>query len=213
MEKLNNTTHPKVYLNFDEVTKPFLETEFILEKVMCDYNLRISEGRPANKLASLFYWIDAKIKYAKDDVEFRQHNKFTRTAKQIWESGLTTGCTDYAILFATFAKQIGVPTTILHTAELDWINTLQSGGDFRNHAGHNFNECFYDNKWILIDPTHCKIVENYNPDNIVLDYTVAEKTQFVAFERTLGFELSNIKQYNKNMDITCYKLNVKGLKK
>ena len=212
MEKLNNTTHPKAYLNFNEVTKPFLETEFVIKKVMCDYNARISQGKPANKLESLFYWIDAKVKYCKDDLEFKKANKFARTAKQIWESGLTTGCTDYAILFATFAKQLGIPTTILHTAELDWINALQTCGDFKMHNGHNFNECFYDNKWVLVDPTYCKLVEKYNPDNIELSYNVGGKNKFVAFNRTSNFEPTNIKEYNKQMDITCYKLELSAIK-
>ncbi|MBR2468329.1 MAG: transglutaminase domain-containing protein [Clostridia bacterium] len=194
-----------LYLNFDEVTAPFLETDYVLEKVMYDFEAKQKAKIPNTKLHSLFNWIDAKMKYEREE-KFNSENKFARTAKQIWESGKTTGCTDYAILFMTFAKQLGIPTTMLHTASRSWVANLQETKKPTSNQGHNFNECFYDNKWVLVDPTCRKVIEKYNPNQILLSYEVGGENTFVAFDRTVSFERTNIKQYNKNMDITCYKL-------
>lgn len=200
----------ELYLTFDEVTKPFLDTDFVLEKVMFDFEAKQKAKIPNTKLHSLFNWINTKVKY-EPEKEFNTTFKFARTAKQIWESGKTTGCTDYAILFATFAKQLGIPTTILHTASRDWVSNLQATKTPARNSGHNFNECFYDNKWVLVDATSRKVIEKYTPDKIVLSYTVGGENNFVAFDRTNSFKLTNTKEYNKNMDITCYKLKLKPL--
>ena len=126
-----------LYLDFDEVTAPFLETEYVLEKVMYDFEAKKKAKIPNTKLHSLFNWIDAKMKYEREE-KFNSENKFARTAKQIWESGKTTGCTDYAILFMTFAKQLGIPTTMLHTASRSWVANLQETKKPSSNQGHNF---------------------------------------------------------------------------
>ena len=108
-----------------------------------------------------------------------------RTAQEIWESKKASGCTDYAILYATFARTLGVPTTLLHTAEYDWLQKLKNGEDSTMHFGHSFCECYFGDKWVLVDPT-CKHIErNYNPKKLELSYKVGGKSVFIPYFRGL----------------------------
>ena len=40
------------------------------------------------------------------------------------------------------------------------------------HYGHTFCECFYEGKWVLVDPTCNKIMKGYNLNKIKLNYEV-----------------------------------------
>ena len=50
MEKLNKTTDITKYLQFGNLTQPFLADKYILDKVMSDYNAKIKLNPQANKL-------------------------------------------------------------------------------------------------------------------------------------------------------------------
>lgn len=108
------------FLTSGVLTYPFVSNEYVLEKVLCDYNAKLAKGIKTTKIESLFNWINKSVKFG--DNEFNNKFRFQRTAEEIWNSKIMTGCTDYATVFATFARQIGIPTTILHTAEkVGWI--------------------------------------------------------------------------------------------
>lgn len=206
MKKLNKTTDTIKYLQFGNLTQPFLVDDFVLDKVMRDYNAKLQLNKQANKLESLYLWINKNVKYSKDP-EFRNKYKFQRTAKEIWESKLATGCTDYCILFATFARQIKIPTTFLHTAEKNWVNRLKNNENFQRHYGHGFCECFYDCKWILVDPTCKKCQTNYDTTLIHLDYNVGDNNEFIPYLRDLDLNTKQtIKEYHKTMENFCLKL-------
>lgn len=191
------------YLCFGKLTKPFLSDDFVKEKVMLDYNNKTKQGIRASVVESLYLWINHNIKISKDK-EFKAKWKFNRTAEQIWNSGFATGCTDYAILFATFARQIKIPTTFLHTAEYNWTQRLIFDEDCKIHYGHSFCECFVGNQWILVDPTCCKVQTNYSTSKIELNYCVAGNNVFVPYFRGLDLgQKQNIKQHNKIMDKLC----------
>lgn len=206
MEKLNHTTDLNKYLQFGNLTQPFLEDDFVLSKVLADYNAKLELNQNANKLESLYLWIDHNLKYSKDS-EFRKKHKFQRTAKEIWESGLTTGCTDYCLVFSTLARQIGIPSTFLHTAEKNWVNKLKNKQDFNVHYGHSFCECFYEDRWILVDPTCKEIQEEYDPNLIKLNYSVGGNFEFLPYFRDLDLkEKQTMSQQHKIMDESCYNL-------
>lgn len=189
------------------LTQPFLNDKIIEEKVLFDYNQKIKNNPKYTKLESLFYWINHKVKYS-EDKEFRSANKFQRTAKEIWESGYATGCTDYAILFCTFARQLNIPTTFLQTAEYNWLNKLKSGESLNVNYGHAFCECFYNDEWILVDPTSRKIQFNYSCKKIELNYNVGGNNIFIPYYRGLDFgKIQSIKEHNDNMNNVCSSLN------
>lgn len=125
MKSLNKTDDVEKYKNFGILTQPFLDKNYIYDKVITDLEHNQKDLKSGYFLASLFMWIKKEVKYSHE--EQIQNLKFTRTAKEIWESKKASGCTDYAILYATFARTLGIPTTILHTAEYDWLQRLKNG--------------------------------------------------------------------------------------
>lgn len=203
MEKLNITTDLDFYLKSGPFTKPFLDPDYVKKRVMVDYNHRKDNGKNANKLASLFCWIKHEMKSSKDQ-DFIDKNKFRRTAQEIWEIGLCTGCTDWAILFATFARQLGYPTTFLTTAQDLWLKQLKNNESFNCHTGHSFCESFYNGKWVLVDPTFMKIEEDYNPEKLELSYDVGDSNVFIPYFRGLDLGVKqSVREHNKNMDKLC----------
>lgn len=206
MKKLNKTTDIQKYLQSGNLTQQFLDDDFVLDKVMCDYNARLKSKGQANKLESLILWICKQVEYSKDEA-FRKKYKFQRTAEEIWNSGFTTGCTDYCILFATFARQICIPTTCLHTAEKTWLSKLKNNEDFKGNLGHGFCECFYDGEWLLVDPTCKRISRNYNVKCLNLNYKVGDSHQFIPYYRGLDLEIKQtISEHNKVMNDLCLNL-------
>lgn len=128
------------YLSSGNLTEPFLDNDFVLERVLCDYNSKREKGVDITKIDSLLSWIHTKTKFGDD--EYIENHKFQHTAKELWQSQKMTGCTDYALLFATFARQIGIPTTILHTAQDDWFLKFRQNGEAKHHMGHFFVNAF-----------------------------------------------------------------------
>ena len=198
----------KTYLQNGFLTKPFLDDEYVLKKVNLDYNSKVEKNPNYTKIESLYLWINHVIKFSGDE-NFVEKSKFQRTAQEIWESGLAVGCSDYAILFATFARQLGWPTTILATAEIEWFKKLQSGKNM-HHSGHYFCECYFNGRWLLVDPTCRRIEKLYSTEVINLSYTIHNSNQFIPYLRCrdLG-KKQTINQHNLEMDVLCQKINIK----
>lgn len=206
MQKLTMSNCEKFLKNGD-LTKPFLDDDYVNEKVMTDFNAKKKVNKNYTKIESLYHWINHNVKYAKGENDFIARNKFQRNAKEIWESKKATGCTDYALVFSTFARQIGIATTLLHTAEYNWCLRLKNGGDYKVHYGHSFCECFYQGKWILVDPTCRKIEFEYNPEKIELTYTVGENSIFIPYFRGLDLgSRQSVKEHNDLMEKCCLSL-------
>lgn len=205
MRSLNDTTDVEYYTKSGNLTKPFLDDEYVLEKVMCDFQSKLKERGRANELESLFSWINHNVKFCHDE-EFVKANKFQRTAKEVWESKKSTGCTDYAILFATFARQIGIPTTFLTTVSDTTVQAI-CDKNIQFHKGHAFCECHHNGKWVLVDPTFMKIEEDYNPERLQLSYKVSETNIYIPYFRDRDLhDRQTIRQFNHNMDKSVEKL-------
>lgn len=206
MKKLNKTTDVQKYLEFGSLTQPFLDGDYVSDKVMRDYCAKLKLNGHASKLESLYQWISHNVEYSKDQ-DFRVKYKFQRTAEEIWQSKAMTGCTDYCILFATFARQMGIPTTFLHAAEKNWLLRLKDNKDFNIHYGHAFCECFYNGEWVLVDPTCKKYTINYDIDFLKLTYSIGGSNEFIPYLRELDLNVKqSIKEHNKTMDEICLKL-------
>ncbi len=202
MEKLNSVNDLEIYLQFGDFITPFLDADYIREKVMIDYNNKIARGINVTVIDCLMCWIDHVIKYS-EDPKFRHENKFNRSVKEIWESKLTTGCTDYAMVFACFARQLGYPTTILHTADYNWLELFLNKKEFKVYCGHTFCECFVDNKWVLVDPTNRKVVDNYNVNKLELDYSIHDSKVYYPYLRSVTMQKEGTKKHNEQMEKYC----------
>lgn len=181
MEKLNTTSDVKKYLASGEMTKPFLRDIVVFRKIQSDQKVNSAHR---TELESLIGYIDNHLKYAENQ-KIRDENKFRRTAKEIWKSKFTTGCADYALVFATMARQIGIPTSILETADKHFLDEFSLNNNIKNYKGHFFCECFYNEEWVLVDPTFNKIIRNYDVNNIILPYHNGER--FKAYLREVDF--------------------------
>lgn len=198
----------KEYLLNGKLTQTFLSTEYVLDKVMLDYNAKIKMNSNYTKMESLYNWISKCMNKEVSEVE-KSKVKFQRTAQEIWESGFCSGCTDYALLFATFARQIGIPTTFLHTAQKQWLKSLKNGNKEIINRGHSFCECFYNGKWILVDPTCKKIEKEYDVKNLVLSYKVGESNEFIPYFRGLDLgKKQTIIEHNREMDNVCLNIEI-----
>lgn len=201
MESLSNKDI-KTYLEEGFLTKPFLDEQYIQRKVDLDFDAKINSNSNYTKIESLQNWINHVVKFSKDE-DFVRNNKFQRNAQEIWESGVAVGCSDYAILFATFARQLGWATTILATAEINWFKDLHSGIT-SHHSGHYFCECFYNNNWVLVDPACKKIEKEYSLNILNLSYDIHNSNQYVPYLRCLDLgKRQTIKQHNIEMDSMC----------
>ncbi len=207
MEPLNKLDDVEKYKNYGILTQPFLNKDYIYNKVITDLKHKQKDINSVYFLASLFLWIKNKVKYSRE--EEIQKLKFMRTAKEIWESKKASGCTDYAILYATFARTLGIPTTVLHTAEYEWLQRLKNGGDSWMHYGHTFCECFFGGNWVLVDPTSEYIAREYNSEKLELPYKVGGKSVFIPYFRGLDLgEKQNVEAHNKKMDDLCNALEI-----
>lgn len=210
MEKLNGNNDLKTYLQSGVLTQPFLDAEYVKGRIDYDMSQKQSKGREISQLASLMGWIRSRVQYARGEKEFIAKNQFQRSAKEIWESGKTVGCTDYALLFAVFARQLGVPTTYLHTASIKWVKDFQENGEIDTCRGHSFCECFYNGEWILVDPTAGKVVGKYDVKKITTPYLIGGDNEFLPYYRGLDLgERQSIRQHNDKMKniFKCTKAN------
>lgn len=194
----------ETYLTNGFLTQPLMDMDFILSKVNKDKKTH----QNANIIESIMRWISHEVPFT-DNKELKNKYKFRRNAKEILESGFCTGCTDRAILFATIARQLDIPTTLLHTAEKSWIEKCKNGEKPTIYQGHSFCECFFENKWILVDPSSNKIEYNYDCNKIHLSYPVANSHDFIPYFRGLDLgKRQTIKEHNDEMDMLCEEINL-----
>ena len=159
----------------------------------------------------ILYWMKNNLKY-----ENNNSIKFTRTASQIVDSGIYTGCSDFALLFESIAREKGIPTIHLQTVRKRFVEDLQN--DIQTATkGHHFCECCMNNKWILIDPLGDKILQDYNNKDFNLgQYFVFSKStdifetgikcvkenNNVIRDLFLEFDTKNFHRANVDMEIT-----------
>lgn len=154
--------NPQKYLIQGEQTQFVFSADELL-KVKQD----IGEIKTAKDLHKIILFMENnKIKNTKQEQEVT----FKRTAKEIFESKVYIGgCTDYALVYATIARQLGIPTVYMATADLTWIKEYENGNGSRVN-GHDTCESFIDGKWIHIDTSINWIDESYNKDSLVVKY-------------------------------------------
>ena len=183
MEKLNTTSDVKKYLSSGKMTTPFLRDTIVFQKVQSDQEVNSAHR---TELESLIGYINKHLMPVKDE-RIKMMRKFRRTAKGIWKSKFTTGCADNALVFATMARQIGIPTTILETADEHFLEEFVLDSSVKAYRGHFFCECFYNEEWVLVDPTFNKVIRNYDVNNIKLPYKVGDSDRFKAYLREIDF--------------------------
>lgn len=208
MKKLNGKTDAQKYMLFGELTQPFLPTIELEMQIFKSTNQQLNHGKTFTIIDALLQFIHENVKPT-TDIDFKLKNKFNRTAKEIWQSGMATGYTDYALLFCCLARQIRIPTTFLSTVGKTFYTQSRAGQKPQLYVGHQFCECYcscynadFNKTWVLIDPTICKITTKYATNkNILLDYSVGGEKSFIPYFRDLDFgEKTTIHDWNNQID-------------
>lgn len=210
MKKLNDTMDIQIYLKHGKLTKPFLTDDELKSELERVKNALLKEGKPAEIEDCLLAFVHEKIKMSEDQ-NFIKANKYSRTAGEIFKNGVSTGCTDFAYVFATLCRQLNIPTTLLQTAQKEWVNKYVNqlasddpNKDYRMHHGHSFCECYIHGKWVLVDPTSCIIDWKYDSTMPIHlnDYKIDESMDYLPYFRGTDLkEKQTLKQFTNNEEI------------
>ena len=154
----------KEFLKSGKQTEPSSSIKKIAGSIVGNNNTTIS-------IIRIIAWIKQNLDY-KNVGEI----KFKRTASEILESGIYTGCSDFALLFETITREKGIPTIHIQTAKKKFVEDLQKSKDIEVR-GHHFCECFVNNSWILVDPSRESILQDYDNNDFNLgQYYVFSKS-------------------------------------
>jgi len=142
--------HPEKYLRQDAQTQ---RTPLILKIART-----ISNGKNSQALAEICAAIHNRTHYERPPYA----PLFVSSADDILSRGYVTGCTNFAIAFATLARAKGIPAIVIDSAQVDWA---KKGASLESVSGHFFAEVFVNDKWLLVDPTVGVLYPGYNPKN------------------------------------------------
>ncbi len=186
MRRLENDYDTFYFLNKGELTSPFIDSEQIEDSVRDIYKEQVKKMPNANMITGLIEFVHSVVK---NRIKFNANNvnKFNRTAEDVFDSRKTIDANDYTLLFATFARQIRIPTTCLFAVEKNKIQDIVTRTDQKEVLTKSFCECCFDDQWILVDPEKGFINYEYNPNSIsVLEGKNKEKS-YAAYYRGLDF--------------------------
>ena len=143
------------------------------EKIKKIANSIYGDNNSVSSVIGIIYWIKNYFGCSKED---KDKLKFNKTASEILENGYT-GCSDFALLFETIAREKQIPTIHVQTAKKIYVQRLQEG-EATVTEGHHFCECFINGKWILVDPINERILLDYdkNDFNIGKYYVFSKST-------------------------------------
>jgi transglutaminase-like putative cysteine protease len=142
------------------------------------------------------------------------------TTTQLLKTRELTGCHDWALVYASFARALGYPTVIVDAAGIPWIKQYQSGqsGPF---SGHVFVEVFVDGKWVLIDSTNGWYLDNgYDPTNPVIPLKAnfpGETSSLYGFYvmrkgvDTVGYGIRSNRELTNLMEVTARQVTLGSL--
>ncbi|MGB5662134.1 transglutaminase-like domain-containing protein, partial [Eudoraea sp.] len=116
-----------------------------------------ADGDP-QRIQALLDWIHQNI--AREPVD-------VFTALDVLKGGRAE-CQGHALLYAAFARTLGIPTRI--------VNGIVYAPDFRGFLYHSWNESIVDGRWVAVDPTlgqipadatHIKLLEGQNLSDLM----------------------------------------------
>ncbi len=88
--------------------------------------------------------------------------QFGRTAQELFTTRTLGGCSDYALAGLALFRAMNIPSMLVLTASLDWIERHRNN-PLSVVYGHSFIEVLIGERWYLVDPNHFVLYERYNP--------------------------------------------------
>jgi hypothetical protein len=189
-------SNPDIFKIPGEQTK----ADVTIQNIAAGFN----DKKDISTIQEIYKWIQANLGPGEGE-------KFSRTAVDIINSKLATGCTDNGLAFAALSRTKGIPTVFVQTARMDWVKKLVENDPKKNSiTGHILVEVLLsDNKWYLVDPTAGKLFYNYDKSNLSLSdgYYVFAKSIEVFDSGVKNVMQNNTKMLSvfEGFDISKYK--------
>lgn len=155
-----------------------------------------------NTLKEISKWIHNNIM---DNVQLSDYEKGVYTADEYVSNQFDAqGCTDFGIIFATFARAKGFPTILVGTYQLAYLNELEQGNKPNDIPGHFFANVYFNGKWHVYNPTNQQFPKVIYGENCVEDESLPGPEgcyMFVNSENNnLGLEFQKYVVVNKGFD-------------
>jgi len=87
---------------------------------------------------------------------------FTKTAEELFQGRVLSGCSDYALVEIALFRALGIPCRMVITCNVDWIHMYRMDG-LSLSEGHSFVEVYLDGRWHLVDTTYRWLFNGYDP--------------------------------------------------
>jgi len=105
---------------------------------------------------------------------------FEVSASQILSTPILGGCTTFATAFAALARSKGIPSVIIDSADLNWIN---EGCSLNFVSGHFWVEVEINGLWYLVNSTNGNLYRNYDRSNWFLPQ---DPYPYIVFAKSLS---------------------------
>lgn len=196
--------HPEKYLVQGEQTRlsdPGIAADLRLEQNTAGSGQLFMLGR-------IYWWMHGEF----EPWSARGATIGKATTDQLLVDRRLGGCHDWGLVYASLARELGYPTVIVDTLELDWARQFQSGRK-GSYVGHVFVEVFVDGQWILVDSTNNWYVDfEYDPSNPVIP--LGESGGFYVMRKgldTWDYGIKDAKSLNILMEETARQLDFETL--
>lgn len=167
------------------------------QEVLSQFN----DNKDLSTLTQIYKYI------SEGEYHFGEGEKFARTVDEIMESKILTGCTDYGLIFASLARDKGIPTVFLQTARADWIFDRVREDD-QGIVGHILIEVYIEGKWRLVDSTAGRYYPDYDISNFSLNdgYYVFSKSIEVLDSGISNEQenFNNMREIFKHFNVDAY---------
>ena len=197
-----------------ELTRPFMDTADIADSVSEIVEYEKAKNKVADEIKSLAYWIRSQVDYSNN--EMYKEERFNRTAEEIYDDRVALDSNDYALLFSTFARQLRIPTSMLYTVNYnDFINLGENIDLDKDLATKVFCECYYDERWVLVDPMYGNTIDDYKRGCFEIQNKNG-KQKYVTYKRCVDLDkkmtVEKMREYEKENCQILYKKAMNSLK-
>ena len=143
------------------------------------------------------------------------------TTDQLLKERRLGGCHDWALVYASIARDLGYPTVMVDTSSIALAKQLQAGQQMLWY-GHVFVEVFVEGKWVLVDSTNNWYVEDgYDPANSIIPINIedipgTDQTTYGYYVMrkgldTWGYGIHNVTELNRLQLQTSLQFNLKTI--
>jgi hypothetical protein len=126
------------------------------------------------------------------------------------EEKVLSGCHDHGLVLVSILRKYGFPAIMVDTAGIQWALDYNENKQ-NGFKGHVFIEVYVRNKWILINSTSGKYVQNYEPLNPVITMPdTAESKGYYALFKGLdpaGYGIRDKEQLTENLNLFASRIN------